>query len=411
DPAYNVPTALRLRGELDAGALARALAALAARHEALRTTFDERGGRPVALVHDEAFAPPLRETDLRPLDEASRDSALAGLAAAEAGAPFDLRRGPLVRAALVRLDEREHALLLTIHHAVTDGWSTAIVVRELALLYEAFARGEAPRLPELPLQYADYAAWQRERLAGPRLRAELDHWRRTLEGAPRLELPTDRPRRADASGRRAGSAAVALPAPLAGRLLALAAAEGCTPFMALLAGFQALLARYAGADDVSVGTPVAGRTRLEFEGLVGLFVNTLVVRARVEPARSFRALLGRVREASLEAFAHQELPFERLVEELRPERDLSGTPLFRAFFSLQNAPRPDATVAGLSFSPLALPIAAAKFDLSLRLEERDGAFEGALDYRADLFESATAERLSRHFAALLSSALAAPDRP
>ncbi len=407
DPAYNLPTALRLRGELDPGALARALAALARRHEALRTTFDERDGAPVARVHDEDFAPPLREIDLR----AAGESALAAFAEAEASRPFDLHAGPLLRAALARLDEREHALVLTAHHAVTDGWSTAVVARELSLLYEAFARDEAPRLPPLALQYADYAAWQRARLAGPWLRAELDHWARALEGAPRLELPADRRPAPGAPSRRVGTAAVKVPAPLAARVRALAAEAGCTPFMALLAAYQALLARHAGQDDVSVGTPVAGRTRLEFEPLVGLFVNTLVLRTRVEPAGSFRTLLGRARATCLEAFAHQELPFERLVEALRPERDLSGTPLFRAFFSLLNAPKPEAAAAGLAFAPVALPAASAKFDLSLRLEEREGAFEGALDYRADLFAPATAERLARRLVALLAAAVEGPDAP
>ncbi|HEU4406531.1 MAG TPA: condensation domain-containing protein, partial [Polyangiaceae bacterium] len=411
DPAYNLPMALRLTGELDAGALADALAALARRHEALRTTFDERDGLPVARVHGEDFVPPLRAIDLRAHDETGRERALAELAADEAARPFDLREGPLVRAALARLGGREHALFLTAHHAVTDGWSGGILAREFALLYEAIARGEAPRLPELPLQYADYAAWQRERLEGPWLRGELDHWRRALEGAPRLELPADRRPPPGAASRRAGTVALTLAPPLAGRLRALAAEEGCTPFMALLAGFQALLARYTGQGDLSVGTPVAGRTRLELEGLVGLFVNTLVLRTRVEAARSFRALLGRARETCLEAFAHQELPFERLVEELRPERDLSGTPLFRVFFALQNVPRAEVTLGGLTFAPLGLPTAAAKFDLSLRLEERGDAIEGELEYRADLFDRATAERLARHLVALLSAALDRPDAP
>ncbi|HEX8275245.1 MAG TPA: non-ribosomal peptide synthase/polyketide synthase [Longimicrobiaceae bacterium] len=409
-PAYNVPAALRLRGRLDAAALERALAGVVRRHESLRTVFAERGGEPVQVVLDDA-APELRRADLRGLQPAERERAAARLAREEALRPFDLARGPLLRAALLRLDEEEWVLLFAMHHVASDGWSVGVLVREVGELYAAFAEGRGPALPELPVQYADYAAWQRAWLVGDALERRLAWWRGRLAGAPPLlELPTDRPRPAVQDG-RGGAVAFRLSARTAHAVRAIARDAGATPFMALLAAWQALLARWSGQDDVLVGTPVAGRTRVELEGLIGFFVNTLVLRAELSGDPGFRALLGRVREAALGAYAHQDVPFERLVEEMQPERTLRHTPLFQAMFALQNAGGGELELGGLRAEPLESAADVAKFDLDLQLAEEGDGLAGALVFRAELFDAATAERLAAHFAALLEGALAAPDAP
>ncbi|HEV7590988.1 MAG TPA: condensation domain-containing protein, partial [Longimicrobium sp.] len=309
--AFNIPTALRLRGRVDAGALDRALTEIVRRHHALRTVFEPRGGEPVQVVRP-APASVLELSDLSALAPHDREPAAREHAEAEAARPFDLAAGPLFRARLVRLSAAEHLLLVTLHHAVGDAWSLGVLFGELAALYRAFARGEASPLPELAVQYADFAAWQRRHLAGPVLERELGYWRAALAGTPALlELPTDRPRPA-VLGSRGAAHQLRLPADLVQRLAAVARQEEATPFMALLAAFFVLLSRYARQEDVVVGTSLAGRTREETEALIGFFVNTLAVRADLSGDPTFRALLGRVREATLGAYAHQELPFERL---------------------------------------------------------------------------------------------------
>ncbi|HEX7239088.1 MAG TPA: condensation domain-containing protein, partial [Longimicrobiaceae bacterium] len=409
--AYNLPLALRLRGPLEARVLERTLRETVRRHEALRTVFREAGGEPVQVVRP-AGAAPLPVVDLAGLAGETREAEALRRVREEALRPFDLERGPLLRARLLRLGEDEHVLVLAVHHIVSDGWSMGVLTRELSALYGAFGRGEGSPLPPLPVQYADYAVWQRGWLAGDALERQLAWWRERLAGAPPLlELPTDRPRGAGREQQRAGRLAFALPAATAGALRALARREGATPFMALLAAWQALLGRYAGQDDVVVGSPIAGRNRLETEGLIGFFVNTLALRTDLGGGPSFRELLGRVGETTLGAYARQDLPFDRLVEELAPERSLTHTPLFQAMFSLQTAGGGELRLEKVRAEPLELDAEAAKFDLTLVLTEAPEGLEGVLLYRAALWDAAAALRMLDHFRVLLEAAAADPARP
>ncbi|HEY4575612.1 MAG TPA: condensation domain-containing protein, partial [Thermoanaerobaculia bacterium] len=379
--AYNVPGALRLRGPLRPGVLARALAEIVHRHEALRTVLREgAGGVPVQVVLPPP-AVPLPVVDLRAEGEAER------LLAQEAARPFDLAAGPLVRALLLRLGEEEHLLAVVMHHAVSDAWSLGILLRELTALYAAFAAGASSPLPALPLQYADYARWQREQLAGERLESELAHWRRALAGAPEtLDLPVDRPRPA-APTNAAGRQPVALPPALAAGLRALARRQGWTPFMVLLAAFDALLARLTDQRDLVVGVPVANRNRLETEGVIGFFTNTLALRLDLAGDPSFRALARRARAAALAAYAHQDLPLERLVEELAPRRQSGVHPLFQVLLALNDvAPSGRLELPGVAVEEVEIPARDAKFDLTLFLAEREGAYAGHLEFDRDLFD-------------------------
>ncbi len=410
---YNMPAALRLAGALDVAALRRCFAELVRRHEALRTTFGSGAGQPVQVIAAPAV-PALPVADLAALPAAAREQELRRVSWREAERPFDLSAGPLLRLLLVRLGERDHGLSVTQHHIVSDGWSVGVLVREMGLLYAAFAAGLSgppAELPELPVQYADFALWQRQRLQGPVLAAEIAYWKERLAGAPALELPTDRPRPALLSPRGAARR-IWLEAATVAPLLALGVAHGATPFMTLLAGFAALLGRYAGQDDLSLGTPVAGRTRAEIEGLIGFFVNTLVLRLELSGRPAFVDLLDRVRPVALGAFDHQELPFEKVVEELQPRRDPSRTPLFQVLFAFQNlGDRPAADLPGLTVSNTPLRGTTAKFDLSLVIGEDGGGLTGALEYNRDLFEAATIARLIGHLGVLLAAAAAEPERP
>jgi amino acid adenylation domain-containing protein len=412
--AYIIPMAVRLRGALDVAALRRALHAVVARHESLRTTIaDVDGdGRPRQVVTPEPIVE-LPLIDLFALPEGDRQAHAEALADAEAAAPFDLATGPLLRVRLVRLAPGDQVLLVSMHHVITDGWSIGIFVRELGVYYHAALRGEEVRLPDLPIQYADYAVWQRDWLRGDQLTRELTYWSEQLAGAPALlGLPTDRPRPAMPSFRGA-SVPFHWPAELRDRLHTLGHKHGATPFMVLLAGFTAMLARYSGGQDVVVGTPVAGRTRPELEGLIGVFVNTLALRIWLDDDPGFGALLVRVRETCLSAYTHQDLPFERLVEALRPERSLSHNPLVQVLFVLQNTPEATGEWPGLEATPVrrAFRGATAKFDLSLVMYDTAAGLEGGLEYNADLFAHATAERMLAHLRTLLEAAVAAPDVP
>ncbi|HEX7242003.1 MAG TPA: amino acid adenylation domain-containing protein, partial [Longimicrobiaceae bacterium] len=406
-PAYNLPFTLRLRGALDEAALGRSLDALVRRHESLRTGFAEVDGEPVQVIRPAGDAV-LATVDLRGLPCPEREA--VRLAGEEAASPFDLSRGPLLRARLLRLRDEDHVLCFTLHHVVSDGWSMDVLVRDVSALYG----GRGDSLPELPVQYADYAVWQRRWLEGGVLEAQLGWWKARLAGAPPLlEIPTDRPRGA-AKDARAGRLAFALPAELSRELRALSRREGATLFMTLLAGWQVLLGRYAGQDDVVVGSPVAGRTREELEGLIGFFVNMLPLRGELGGGPTWRELLGRVREGALGAYAHQDLPFERLVEELATERSLTHTPLFQVVFALQRAGSPDER---LSLGPVALePFAAestvAKFELDLAVLEEDGeeALTGVVVYRDALFGAETVERMVRHLEVVLEAMVADPAR-
>jgi amino acid adenylation domain-containing protein len=405
---HAVPLALRLRGGLDADALRRALDALAARHESLRTVFRWLDAGPMQVVLPDARLP-LESTDLLALDDGEREAELRRRLAGEAARPFDLERGPLARARLYRLGAREHVLLLNLHHIVTDGWSTGLLLRELAALYGAFQRGRPSPLGEPALQYADWAAWQRERLGGDFHDRLLAFWKRTLAGAPALlELPADRPRPPVWDGRGA-SERFRLPREMADAVDALARAEACTPFMVLLAAFQALLGRYARADDVVVGTPVANRTRPESRGIAGFFVNTLALRGDLSGDPGFRALLHRARDAALGAFAHQEMPFERLVDELKVPRSAAHAPVFQVMFSLDTATDDSPSLPGLSVERVPVPARQALFDLTLALHPRADGIDGALEYATSLFDRETALRMIAHFRTLLAAACAAPD--
>ncbi|HKH48923.1 MAG TPA: amino acid adenylation domain-containing protein [Thermoanaerobaculia bacterium] len=406
---YNVPAALRLGGAVEPALLARIFAEIARRHEVLRTTFALRGDRPVQIVAPPGSArPELPLVDLSRLPEAEREAAARALARDEGARPFDLHRGPLLRLLLVRLSARDHLLLVTLHHIVSDAWSTGVLVREVAALHAAFSRGEASPLPELPVQYADFAVWQREWLHGEVLEAQLAVWRRRLAGAPQaLALPTDRPRPAVRTFRGA-ERPVALPAGLPAAVREASRRHGATPFMTLLTAWAVVLGRHAGQDDLLVGAPVAGRNRQEVEGLIGFFVNTLVLRADLSEAPAFAEALRRVREAALEAFTHQDLPFERLVEEVVSRRDVARSPLIQVLFALETGGPRRLEIPGLTLAPLEDEIHNARFELILNLQEGPEGIAGALEHSTDLFDAATVERLARRFQTLLAAAVAEP---
>ena len=409
--AYNLAGEFRVRVP-DPAALERAVSEVVRRHEALRTTFHEREGGPVQVV---APAAPVEIPvhDLSALPPAERQAEAARRAGEEARLPFDLERGPLLRLRLLRLEGDEHVLLVAMHHIVADGWSLALFFRELDVLTAAFARGEPSPLPEPPLQYPDFARWQRERPA-EEWEAALRYWRERLAGAPeRLDLPADFPRPA-VQRFRGGLALFRLGPQVAERVHALARAEGASPFMVLLAAYGLLLARYAGTDDVLVGSPAAGRSRSELEGVIGFFVNILVLRVETGGRPAFRELLRRVKETTLEAYA-RDLPLERLVEALHPERTPAYNPLFQALFVLQNTPEgmPATPLAGVeeAAGAYASPQGTAKFDVTLFLSGGEEGFAGGIEYDTDLFAPATAVRLADAFRALLGAAVAEPDRP
>jgi amino acid adenylation domain-containing protein len=406
-PIYNMPKAVRMSGALNAGALQQTLDVIVARHEALRTTFTSIDGNPVQVI---AESQPIELTviDLREWPEAQRDAEAQRWLEKEAQRPFDLVHDRPLRATLLRLDATEHVLLLTTHHIASDGWSTGVLISELVALYDAFADGQPSPLRELPIQYADFALWQRDWLQGEVLEAQLAYWRQQLGGSlPVLELPTDRPRPAVQTYRGAKQSLL-LPKTLMEALQALSRREGVTLFMTLLAAFQTLLHRYTGQDDLLVGSPIAGRTRIELEGLIGFFVNTLVLRTDMSGNPTFRELLGRVREVALGAYAHQDLPFEKLVEELQPARDLSHSPLFQVMFILQNVPRAALELAGLTLTPVEVDSGTAKFELTLSMAESADGLRGVWEYNTDLFEAATICRLAGHFQTLLEGIVTDP---
>ncbi len=406
---YNLPMALRVEGPLDGAMFARCLGEIVGRHEALRTVFVEVEGIPVQVI--QPVGPiGLSAVDLSGLPEDRRDAEVLVLAGEEAVRPFDLTRGPLLRGSLLRLGESDHVAVLTLHHIVSDGWSMELLVREVAELYAAFTAGRPSPLPGLPVQYADFALWQRSWLRGEILADEIAWWRRQLAGLPPLlELPTDRPRPAVQSYRGA-IRPVRLPAEWLRQAGALGRREGATLFMLLLAAFQTLLARYSGQEDLAVGSPVAGRNRVEIEGMIGFFVNTLVLRGDLSGAPTFRELLGRVRETALAAWLHQEVPFEKLVEELAPERSLAHSPLFQVMLVLQNVPIESLEIEDLSLRPVSVEGTTAKFDLTVNLAEQDGGLLGMVEYATDLYDAATIDRMIAGFERLLAGMTEGPER-
>jgi amino acid adenylation domain-containing protein len=408
-PAYNVAQSFRVMGALDPVALEHTLTEVVRRHEVLRTVFRAVDGRPVQVILP-AAPNALPRVDLRGLPEVERQKEVRRLAAADVAIPFDLATGPLLRSTLLSLGPDDHGVLFTMHHIVSDAWSMNLLMREMTALYEAFTAGLPTPLPELPFQYADFAAWQRRHLRGEALEAELAYWRQRLDGIPALlTLPTDRPRPAVQTF-RGGEIAFAFPPALVAAARALGRSQGVTLFMTQLGAFQALLGRYARQEDVCVGTPIAGRTRPEIEGLIGFFVNTLVARADLRGNPTFRQLLGQVRDGSLAAHAHQDLPFERLVEELAPERSLDHTPLFQVIFALQHAGEGTA-VGDLRLGPLVAERDTAKYDLTLVMTDSRAGLRGRLGYKIDLFEATTAVRMMAHLEALLEASVASPDLP
>ena len=410
-PTYNIPFAVRLNGRLDVPALERTITEIVRRHEVLRTTFITA---PDGTPRQRIAAPgpyELTIEDLSGMPASDREPAALRIATLEAQAPFDLKVGPLLRVKLVRLGDDDHIVLVTLHHTISDGWSTGIFMGEVASLYEAYRNGRQSSLPDLQVQYADFALWQREWLSEEVLEEQLSYWRTQLgtEQAA-LDLPTDRPRPAVQTFRGARQK-FQLPVGVREQLLRLGREEGATLFMTLLAAWQVLLHRYTGAASVPVGTPIAGRTRAEVEGLIGFFVNTLVLRTDVNGAESFRQLLRQVREVALGAFAHQDLPFEKLVEELHPARDASHTPLFQVWFVLQNAVVGPTQFPGLTFTPVVVDSGIAQFDLSLDISEGPQGMSGTLMYNVDLFNESTISRLITHFLNLIDSIVAEPDQP
>ncbi|MDQ1610281.1 MAG: hypothetical protein QOG00_212 [Pyrinomonadaceae bacterium] len=407
-PIYNVPVAYRAEGELNLTALERSIAAVVARHETLRTEFKAVEGDVLQFVAEHVECR-MEVIDLSGLAEDEREREAQRLSIEEARAGFDLTAAPLLRAKALRLSAGQHLLLITMHHLVTDGWSMNVFMRELAACYKAFSRDAEPPLPELSVQYADYAAWQRERLRGEIGSAQLDYWRRQLADAPGvLELPTDAERPALQTF-KGDTERFEINAELTARLKQLGREQGATLFMTLLAAFNVLLSRYSGQEDILVGTPVANRNRVEVENLVGLFVNTLALRARLDAGMNFRELLGQMRETCLAAYAHQDTPFEKLVEELQPERSLSRHPLFQVVFSLENEPNQAIEFDGARLLPRKIETQTSKFDLFLQLNEEGDHLQGRLVYSSDLFEASTICYMLRHFDKLLQSVAADPD--
>ncbi|HET9712244.1 MAG TPA: amino acid adenylation domain-containing protein, partial [Pyrinomonadaceae bacterium] len=378
------------------------------RHDALRTTFAVIDDRPVQVINEpDIFNLPV--SDLQELDETERSLRVSAWSEAEARRPFDLIDGPLLRAHLLQLSGTEHVLLLTMHHIVSDGWSMGVFVQELAALYDAYIAGRSSPLQELPIQYADFTVWQRNWLQGERLEEQLSYWRSQLADVPPLlKLATDRPRPPMQSYSGAHEALL-LSESLTRSLQGLSQHEGVTLFMVLLAAFSTLLYRYSGQRDILVGTPIANRNRAETENLIGFFINTLILRTRFSDQMTFRELLAQVRETALEAYAHQDLPFEKLVEELQPERTLSHSPVFQVMLDLQNEPMHDLELHGLRLAPLPFDSLMAKFDLTLTAFETDGRLSGALEYNTDLFDAVTVQRMVQHFERLLKAAVSNPD--
>jgi len=405
--SYNEINAVRLTGALDAAALERCLSTIVERHEVLRTSFEATDGLPSQVIHPpEVF--PLRLLDLSGGDEAGRAAEVQHHAEELVREPFELTRRPLMRTLLLRFGASEHVLLLVMHHIISDGWSMAVLLQEAAALYEAYSGGQQSPLPELPIQYADYAMWQREWLRGEVLQSQLEFWKRQMAGAPPLlELPADHPRPALQTTRGAHEL-VHFTSELTIRLEALGQREGASLFMTLLAALVALLSRYTGQGDICVGTPVANRPRPELEHLIGFFVNTLVLRVNSGGDPTFLQLLARVKATALEAFDHQDVPFEKLVEELPVERRLSHSPLFQVMFVLQNAMREELKLPGLGLDLIDVETGTAKFDLLLNLMRTAEGLSGSLEYNTDLFEAETIRRMAEHFRVLLEDAAANP---
>ncbi|HKQ06310.1 MAG TPA: amino acid adenylation domain-containing protein, partial [Blastocatellia bacterium] len=393
--AYNIPMAVRLSGELNLAVLEQSLGEIARRHEVLRTRFELRQQQGVQVI-EAAGGVRLRLWELGQLPAEMRESAARAILRQESSRGFDLRGGPVLRAALLRLQKDEHVLVVVMHHIASDGWSTGVLVSEFSRLYEAYSQGRPSALEELRIQYADYAVWQRQYLQGAVLDEQLSYWRRQLAEVAVLELPTDRPRRAVQTALGARLPLIIGPE-LTESIKRLCQQEGVTLYMALLAAFKVVLNRYSGQTDIAVGTPIAGRNRKETEGLIGFFVNTLVLRTDLSGEPTYRDLLTKIRERALDAQAHQELPFEKLVEAMEPARSLSSTPIFQVMFALQNAPGQEVKLKELRLAPASVETGTAKLDIALSLSEKDQRIVGTIEYYVDLYDEETIARMGEHY--------------
>jgi amino acid adenylation domain-containing protein len=417
NPFYNVPAAIRLTGNLDQTALERSFREIVRRHAALRTRFTTSEGKPIQVIEPDINIE-LAVVNLQRISVSEREHISQQLATAEAQRPFNLTTDPLLRLTLLQFDATESVLLLTMHHIVADGWSLGVLIRELACCYTAFVEGRSPALPVLPIQYTDFACWQRNNLQGELLEKQLAYWRKQLQNLPVLELPSDRPRPAVQTYRGATYPLHIAPA-LTEALEALSQQSGVSLFMTLLAAFQTLMYRYTGQEDLAIGAPIANRHRSELEGLIGFFVNSLVLRSDLSGNPTFRELLERIRTVALEAYNHQDLPFEKLVEELDPDRDLSRNPLFQVAFALQNAPMQSLELPGLLLEPAPLESGSTRFDLEVHLWEpahglrslwqSQEGLSGFISYSTDLFNRDRVGRLIHHFQTLLAGIVANPE--
>ena len=409
-PFYNIPKAIRLSGEFDVQIFQQALDAIVAHHEILRTKYRSENGNPIQAIADPQSIE-LSIIDLQEYKPAEQETQVHKLLQQESQRPFDLESDMMLRGCLLKLAPQEHILLLVMHHIASDGWSMGVLWSQLTQLYQAFLNGQPNPLKTLPIQYADYAVWQREWLSGELLDKQLSYWQRQLADAkPLLELPTDRPRPAVQTYRGASHPFI-LSKSLSGKIERLCRQEGATLYMSLLAAFQTLLYRYSTQEDIVVGSPIAGRNRAEIEELIGYFVNTLVLRTDLSGNPSFQELLARVRSVTLDAYSHQDLPFEKLVEELNPERSLSYSPLFQVMFVLQNTPERVKQVPGLTEESVQLEAETAKFDLLLSVTEKDGTLVCSWNYSTDLFDAGTIERMTAHFQTLLEGIVDNPQQP
>ncbi|MBO1049496.1 MAG: AMP-binding protein [Dolichospermum sp. DEX182a] len=404
---YNIPAAVSITGNLDINALEQALSEIVHRHEILRTSIQTVNGRPIQIIAPEVTIN-IQLVDLQQLLNPQHETFLEQQIQLEAIAPFDLETAPLIRFSLLQLSTREYVLLLTMHHIISDGWSMGILISELSSLYQAFCAGVPSPLPELPLQYADFAVWQRQWLSGVVLATQLNYWRSQLHGVPSLlQLPTDRPRPAvqTYNGR---TQIFRLNRNLTQKLQSLSSKSGTTLFMTLLAAFATLLYRYSGQSDILLGTPIANRNRSEIESLIGFFVNTLVLKTNFEDNPSFQKLLTQVRETTLQAYEHQDVPLEQVVEALKPERSLSHSPLFQVMFGLQNLPINEIELPDITLIQLETENTIAKFDLTLLISETEQELVGSWEYNTDLFDGSSIERMAAHFHNLLSAIVENP---
>jgi acyl carrier protein len=409
NPLYNIPRAVRLRGDLNTKALVDSLNEIVRRHESQRTTFAAgKDGEPVQVISEpRALNIPVVDLSTRP--EAEREGAAKEITAKEARTPFDLSKGPLLRATILKLSAREHVLLLTMHHIVSDAWSAAIFFQELGGLYTAFAEGKLSPLPELAIQYADYAAWQRNFFQGKALEDQLSYWREHLKGAPPLlELPADRPRPENRKFEGAYEP-IALRNDITEAVKTFCQQEGATPFMVLLAAFKALLSRYSGQEHIVLGTDIANRTSNETERMIGFFINLLPLHTDLSGDPSFRELVARVREVALGAYAHQDIPFDKLVQDLQPERSLSHNPIVQALFVMQNIPPQQRELPGLEVTYFPTAITRSKFDVGVFMRENAGGMFQDWLYSTELFDRSTILRMAAHFENLLGQAVSNPD--